>query len=106
MAGVCFQPCSSGSISAKRGGEHSKVTSLQITSLELASSQGGGRFPNSIEINEMFAKRVPARKWSRYRCDIAEYSADHSTFSGDQGDDLEKKVVVGGVVADEKVEKV
>lgn len=25
------------------------------------------------EINEMFAKSVPARQWSGYRCEIAEY---------------------------------
>jgi sugar porter (SP) family MFS transporter len=31
------------------------------------------------EINEMFAKRVPARKWRKYRCDIAEYSASEVT---------------------------
>jgi len=27
------------------------------------------------EINEMFAKRVPARMWGKYQCEIAEYSA-------------------------------
>jgi len=26
------------------------------------------------EINEMFAKGIPARKWKEYRCEIAEYT--------------------------------
>jgi hypothetical protein len=76
----------------------------QISSLEFETHKR--RCPSS-EINEMFAKRVPARKWSGYRCDIAEYAGNsyrHSTLPGDQGDDLEKKVAGGAV--DERVEKV
>jgi hypothetical protein len=57
------------------------------------------------EINEMFAKRVPARKWSKYRCDIAQYTAEshhNSTLPGDD-DDIEKKALT---IGHEKIEKV
>ena len=49
----------------------------------------------------MVAKRVPARKWNKYRCEIAEYSGNsyhHSTLPGDQADDLGE---VGGSEVDE-----
>lgn len=47
------------------------------------------------EINEMFARQVPARKWSSYRCDIATY--------GD-GDRKEAKDDMGISADEERVE--
>jgi hypothetical protein len=44
------------------------------------------------EINEMFAKRIPARKWSAYHCNVAEYSHRNSTLPGGDDDILVKNV--------------
>jgi hypothetical protein len=56
-----------------------------------------------LEINEMFAKSVPARKWNTYRCNIAEYSHRSSTLPRDDHDNLEKKA---SGTTDERFEKV
>jgi len=44
------------------------------------------------EINEMFAKRIPARKWSAYHCNVAEYSHRDSTLPRADDDLLVKNV--------------
>lgn len=55
------------------------------------------------EINEMFAKRIPARKWGTYHCNVAEYSHRDSTLPGGDDDLLAKKV---NGTAEEKFEQV
>lgn len=53
----------------------------------------------------MFAKRVPARKWRKYRCEIAEYRENSHRNSALPGDDDGLELKASGT-EDERVEKV